>query len=320
MTESDRPTTRAARSLIVPVYKNEANIPGLLETLGSMNIRLGEDFEVVFVVDGSPDHCAAMLFKELKGLPYKAQVITHSRNYGSFTAIRTGMEYATGQCMAVMSADLQEPPELIYRFFGVLESDETDVVFGRRTGRSDPFLSTVAANLYWWMYRKLVLPEVPGGGVDVFACNRMVRDSVLSIEEPNGSLIAQVFWVGFRRSFVPYQRQPRTEGVSSWNRRRRFRYFLDSLFSYSDFPVMILLWLGVAGCVLSIAIGTITLVAKLLGLIDVTGYTTIVLLNLFFGFALLVSQGILGCYVWRTLENSKRRPLRIVSGSRTNFT
>lgn len=299
------------KSLVIPVYKNEENLPDLLSALKNLSISQGPGFEVVLVVDGSPDGSLERLHAELPSLPFPTQLIAHSRNFGSFLAIRTGMEHARGEYVAVMAADLQEPPELMGTFFETLENDQADVVFGHREKRNDPFLQKLFANCFWKFYGWL-FPDIPKGGVDIFACNRKVKEAVLAIEEPNSSLIAQLFWVGYRRKFIPYQRLERKHGTSAWGFRRRVRYMLDSIFSYSDFPIMFVLWLGLFTLATSFIAGVVTFTAKLYGLIEVPGYTTLLLVGLFFGSALLTTQGIIGCYLWRTMENSKKRPLSLV--------
>ncbi|WP_292692747.1 glycosyltransferase family 2 protein [Mesorhizobium sp.] len=301
------------RSIVFPIYRNQANILSLLGAVADFHSRYHSDIEFVFVVDGSPDESGPLLIKELKGSGYDYKIIFHSRNFGSFTAIRTGLEHASGDQVAAMAADLQEPPELIVEFFSKLEKDEADVVFGQRTGRSDPPLTKFLSRAFWSAYRRLVLPSMPSGGVDIFACNRQVLEAILSIEEPNSSLVIQLFWVGFRREFVPYRRRERKHGTSAWGMARRFRYMMDSIFSFSDFPIMLTLWVGFAGCALSLLFAVVTVIARLLGNIDPAGYTTLVLLITGFGSASLLVQGILGCYLWRAVENTKSRPLRIIS-------
>jgi glycosyltransferase involved in cell wall biosynthesis len=223
------------------------------------------------------------------------------------------MEQATGKFVAAMAADLQEPPKLILEFFRILAEDRADITFGVRTGRSDPPLQKLLSNMFWGFYRRFIIQAMPPGGVDIFGCNRRVIESVLAIEEPNSSLVAQLFWVGFRRQFVPYERRAREHGKSAWSLSKRFRYMMDSIFSFSDLPIMVVLWLGIVGTLLSVAIGLVTVISWLFGLIDAPGYTTIVVLVTFVTSAVLVVQGILGCYLWRALENTKRRPLRIIS-------
>lgn len=302
-----------ARSIVFPIYRNEANIPALMQAVAGFHGRYKGDIEFVFVIDGSPDASGALLITALKDTDYDYKVIFHSRNFGSFTAIRTGLEHASGKYVAAMAADLQEPPELIVEFFSILERDAADVVFGKRAGRDDPLLTRFLSRAFWGVYRRLILPSMPSGGVDIFACNRQVLEAILSIEEPNSSLVVQLFWVGFRREFVPYHRREREHGKSAWGMGRRLRYMMDSIFSFSDFPIVLTLWVGIAGCVLSLVFAVITIVARLLGRIDPAGYTTLVLLIVGFGSAILAVQGILGCYLWRAVENTKSRPLRIIS-------
>ncbi|MGH8552348.1 MAG: glycosyltransferase family 2 protein, partial [Methylococcales bacterium] len=208
-------------SIVIPVYRNAENIPSLLSALEQINQRVENDLEVIFVMDGSPDESGRLLLDQGSRLSFPGRLVFLSRNFGSFTAIRTGLEVAEGKFVAVMAADLQEPPELILEFFKILAANQADIVFGQREGRNDPILNRVLSITFWRLYRRLVLPAMPEGGVDIFACNRSVLDAVLTIEEPNSSLIAQLFWVGFRRSFVPYRRLERQQGQSAWNFSRR---------------------------------------------------------------------------------------------------
>lgn len=219
-----------ARSLIVPVYRNEGNIPALIEALEMLNLRSPAPIEVVFVIDGAPDRSGEVLAARRGEFHFAYQIVFHSRNFGSFTAIRTGMEHARGRLIAVMAADLQEPPELVLEFFARLDAGDVDIVFGERTGRNDAWLRDKLSNMFWWLYRKLVIRDIPKGGVDIFACNQMVAQTVLQICEPNSSLIAQLFWVGFRRAFVPYRRRERQIGESGWSFSRRMRYMMTAGF------------------------------------------------------------------------------------------
>jgi len=301
-----------ARSLVIPVYRNEENIDDLIDALNALDRKVG-GMEVVFVIDGSPDRSGELLLAARERMHFASNIAFHSRNFGSFTAIRTGMELSSGDAVAAMAADLQEPPELIADFFGILERGEADVVFGQRTGRHESPLQNALSNTFWWLYRKLVIKDVPKGGVDIFGCNRQAVDAVLEISEPNSSLIAQLFWVGFRRKFVPYERRKREKGSSGWNFSRRLRYMMDSIFSFSDIPILFVLWFGIVGCLLSLAFGLIVAVARMLGYVTEPGYTGLAVLITFTASAMLAVQGILGSYLWRTFENTKRRPLRIVS-------
>ena len=300
-------------SVIIPVYKNEASIPRLLEALSNMGLQLNGEFEAVFVVDGSPDQSFALLRDALDGLGFPAQLIAHSRNFGSFPAIRTGLMAARGEHFGVMAADLQEPPELLIAFFKALEADECDVTIGTRTGRNDPFISRMTSGIFWGMYRRLVVQDMPEGGVDVFGCNLIFRDQLLKLEESRSSLIALIFWLGFRRKLVSYERLERQEGKSSWTFKKKVDYMMDSIFAFTDYPIRMLIRIGVVGCMLSVVLGILVFAAHLSGRIAVPGYAATMMVVLFFGMLNLLGLGLVGTYAWRGYENSKIRPLAVIS-------
>ena len=150
---------------------------------------------------------------------------------------------------------------------------------------------------------------------DVFACNRLVRSSVLSIREPNSSLISQLLWLGYRRKFVPYDRIKRQHGRSEWRFATKIRYMMDSVFSFTDLPILLSLWIGFIGVIATVVFSVITLWAHFSGSINVPGYVTLALLISIFGSVSILIQGILGSYLWRTFENTKNRPLSLISRS-----
>ncbi len=305
-------------SVVVPVYRNAENIDSLMSALNVLGGRVQTGLEVVFVVDGSPDASYHLIQSGMVNRTFRAQLIKLSRNFGSFAAIRAGLSFASGDMFAVLAADLQEPPELILEFERLLVAGESDVVIGARGKRADPLLSKVMSGVFWSLYRRWVQPELPRGGVDVFGCSRQVRDELLQLEESNSSLVGLLFWVGFRRAFVPYDRRAREAGRSAWTFSRKLRYLSDSVFSFTDLPIRLLIRIGVLGVVISSIGGTSVLIAKLTGAITVPGYAATVLLIIFFGALNCFGIGVIGSYAWRTLENTKRRPNYIVA-SRSIF-
>jgi polyisoprenyl-phosphate glycosyltransferase len=305
-------------SVVIPVYKNEESIPRLLKTLSEMSVQLCGEMEAVFVVDGSPDQSFSLLRSHLDELGFPAQLLAHSRNFGSFPAIRSGLMAARGAYFGVMAADLQEPPELLIAFFKALESDECDVAIGTRIGRNDPILSRLASKIFWALYRRLVVHDMPEGGVDVFGCNRVFRDQLLKLEESRSSLIALIFWLGFRRKLVGYQRLERQEGKSSWTLRKKIDYMMDSIFAFTDYPIRLLIRLGAIGLFLTVALGVAVLTASLAGHINVPGYTATMLVILFFGAVNVFSLGLVGNYAWRAYENSKKRPMALIATRLSN--
>jgi hypothetical protein len=186
-------------------------------------------------------------------------------------------------------------------------------VIGTRTGRDDPLLARLASKIFWGMYRRLVVHDMPEGGVDVFGCNLAFRDQLLKLEESRSSLIALIFWLGFRRKLVSYKRLQRREGKSSWTLRKKIEYMMDSIFAFTDYPITWLIRIGVIGCMLSVVLGTSILIGHLIGSIKVPGYAATMLVVLFFGALNLLALGLVGTYTWRVYENSKRRPLAVVA-------
>jgi len=299
-------------SLIIPVYLNEANLPRLLSELERLRKDMAGEFEVVFVVDGSPDRCLEILRERLPKAAFRSQLLALSRNFGSFAAIAAGMARARGGRMAVMAADLQEPIELALRFYQILGEDRADIVFGVRGKRSDPWLSEIASSMFWKLYRKLVIRDMPPGGVDVFGCTSEVRDHLLQLQGIDSNLIALLFWIGYRREYVVYERQQRLEGESAWTFGKKLRYSVNSVFNFTDLPIQILLYAGALSLVLALLASALVIVAKLRGDIEVPGYTPTVLAIMFFGALTSFGFGIVGQYLWLGLQIARRRPNYIV--------
>ncbi len=305
-------------SLVVPLFKSEANLPDLFLSLNRLSLLLNSQLEVVFVVDGSPDNSLKILLNQVSQFTFQAQIIELSRNFGSFQAIRIGIEESRGEFIATCSADLQEPLALIVSFFKSLESDECDIALGTRRSRNDGWLNNLTSNLFWKVYKRYVMRDVPNGGVDIFACNLNFKLHLLALKETRSSLIAQVFWLGFRRKFVEYDRAQRTKGKSSWTRKKKVEYMLDSIYSFTDLPIRIVTLAGAIGSIASILIGIGILVLRLLNYIVVPGYTPILLSVLFLGAINLFAVGVVGTYIWRTFENSKARPLAVIARKYTS--
>ena len=300
-------------SIIVPVYQNEDSIPKLLINLSTLSEKLNHDLEVIFVIDGSMDKSQDLLVIGCQDMKFKSQIIIHSKNFGSFAAITTGLKYDNSEYSSTYSADCQEPTSLIENFYEILEKDKVDVVFGQRLERQDNILSKIFSNLFWKIYRATIDSDMPKGGVDIFGCNRAFRNELVKLEESRSSLIALAFWLGFERRTVKYSRLAREAGKSTWTFRKKLNYFLDSLFSFTDLPIRVLLSGGAIGVILSLVLGSVILILSLYGDIKVPGYSPTVLLILFFGALNIFGIGLVGSYAWRAYENSKKRPNAVVS-------
>lgn len=299
-------------SAVIPVFNNSDSIQELFVRLLRLRKKFGK-LEAVFVIDGSPDDSALQIETGFNSTGLVGKMVFHSRNLGSFQAIRTGIANASGDVLIVMSADLQEPETLFEEMLQSLISNECDVAIGSRTGRSDGFLNDLASGLYWRGYAKFVNREIPIGGVDVFGCSKPFAKNLIELRETRTSLIGQLFWLGFRRKEFLYKRQPRLDGQKSgWSLRRKLSYLDDSIFSFTNAPVRFLaifgmLWLGAA-----FLFALFVVLERFSGAIQEPGYTTIILLLLLTNSLNLIGLGVVGAYAWRGYENSKQRPNSLI--------
>jgi polyisoprenyl-phosphate glycosyltransferase len=299
------------RAVVVPVYGNEASLPDLLDQISALYPRYPE-LEGIFVVDGSPDNSYALLRMRLPMMPFRSKLVSLSRNFGSHAAIRAGMATADAESIAILAADLQQPVSSIAQFFDALDAG-ADIVIGERASRGDRWTSRLASNVFWGLYRRFVDDKIPRGGVDSFACTRQVRDVLMSLPEASVNLLGLLFWVGYRRATVSYPRAARKSGRSGWSLGRKLRYAFDTAFAFSDLPITVMMTSGVLGIGAAVSFGVILLVARLTQVVEVPGYTAIMLAVLFSFSTLLFGLGIIGGYVWRISEHTKGRPSFLVS-------
>ncbi len=299
-------------ALVVPIYGNEGSIDDLLQAVDHIAHSVEGSFEAIFVVDGSPDRSYALLREKLPTCRFRSQLASLTRNFGAFPAIRAGLELSRSDLTAVMAADLQEPPELVINFWNAFVDDSYDVAFGVREARNDPMGSKLASTLFWEVYRRLVIKDIPKGGVDIFAVSRDFRERLLRLNESHSSLLAQLFWLGGKRAFVSYQRRERQHGKSGWTLTKKLRYLSDSVFAFTDLPVRMLTALGLVALAVTALLGVLIVAAKFSGLVPVPGYAGTMLTILFFGALNSLGLGIVGTYAWHAFENTKARPLSII--------
>lgn len=295
-------------SLIIPVYNNSASLNELVKRCGDLAQKLKHPFEAIFVVDGSPDDSFVKLQGFLEKAPFESQLVLLSKNFGSFRAIQHGMSIARGDYFAITTADLQDPIELAEQFFRELEAGECDVIIGSREAREDPLMTRLFSSLFWWTFRKLANADTPPGGVDLFGGNKKVRELISGLSEANTSLVGLVLWIGFRRKVISYRRSERMHGKSAWSFRKRFRYLADSLYSFSDLPIRLLISIGLVSLLGAVVFALAVIAAKITGAIAVPGYAATVLAITFFGGINSLGLGLIGGYTWRAYENTKSRP------------
>lgn len=298
-------------SIVIPVYFNQDNLNPLYEDIQKkLYIHTEYDWEIVMVNDGSRDESYAVM-KKLADGDSRLKIFNLSRNFGSHAAILCGLSKCTGDCAIVKAADLQEPTELV---LDMLQSWQkgNNVVLAVREGREESKGQTLFANLYYWLVRKTALPTMPKGGFDVYLLDRKVITVLTLLDEKNSALTGQILWSGFRTDRVYYTRLAREIGTSKWTLKKKIRLVTDTLFSFSTLPVKAVTLVGTFSFIGALVWAVLEVIFKLLGMIEVSGWTTLFIFNLFSFGVIMLTLGILGEYLWRTFDASRNRPPYII--------
>ncbi len=297
-------------SIVIPVYCNEDSLKILVDTLTNDLKRLSGKYELIFVDDNSYDSSLETLVALKRDKKY-IKVVKLSRNFGSFNAILAGMSIARGDCIADLTADLQDNPKLIRRMYEQWQKGY-EVVLAVRKDRKDGFIPKLFSSLYYTLIRKYALPNMPKGGFDIFLIDRKVANIVLSMNEKNSSLPGQILWTGFNRKLVYYTRRKRIHGSSKWTLTKKIKYFIDSFIAFSYVPIRFMTIVGFITACLSIIYGLFILCNKIFNQIPITGWSSLAVIILFVSSIQMMMLGVIGEYLWRNSEEVKRRPSFII--------
>lgn len=298
-------------SIVVPVYYNQDNLLPLYTDLKEKVLsKIDIDYELIMVDDGSKDN-SYQVMKELAKLDDKIRTVRLSRNFGEHSAILAGLSVCTGDFAVRKAADLQEPSEVILDMMKKYE-EGYKVVLATRADREEPMMQKTFSNLYAFLMRKLALHNMPKGGFDTFLIDRQVIDVLVKMQEKNTSLMSQILWAGFETATVPYVRKKREIGKSRWTLSKKIKLVYDSLLSFSYFPIKLITSAGFLSFFISIIMLFVIIYKKFAGIIDVEGYTSIIMLMLMGFGIIMLSIGILGEYMWRTFDAARNRPPFII--------
>ena len=298
-------------SIVVPVYYNADSLEDMyIDLKDKVLTKLECEYELIFVNDGSGDE-SYQVMKKLKEQDDNIRNFSLSRNFGSHAAILCGLEHMTGDCAVVKAADMQEPSELI---LDMLESWKkgNNVVLAVRQERNESLKQKYFANLYYTLVRKMALSNMPEAGFDIYLVDKKVVNVLSALDEKNSSLACQILWSGFKTDMVPYVRLARQVGKSRWTFAKKLRLVMDTLFSFSTVPIKAVTTIGIFSFCGAIIWAIVEIVFKLMGMIDVNGWTTLFIFNLFSFGVIMLTLGILGEYLWRTFDASRNRPPYIV--------
>jgi polyisoprenyl-phosphate glycosyltransferase len=291
-------------SIVTPAFNEAANLPVLYERLVAAMRDVGGDWEWIVVDDHSRDETFAVI-EALALRDARVRGFRLSRNSGSHVAITCGLHQVDSDAAVMMAADLQDPPETLASMVARWRQGAQVVWATRRVRPGDPSHRGFAA-LYYWMMRRLVgMTEMPARGADFFLVDRVVVDAFRRFSERNVSVLALITWLGFRQECVEYDKQPRLSGQSGWTLARKIKLVVDSITSFSGFPIRLCTYTG-----LMFLIGSLVLLLFAVALLPQLGGGLLLVLSLIVGLAgfQLVALGIVGEYVWRALEETRRRP------------
>ena len=301
-------------SIIVPCYNEQEALPYFSKEI----IRIADqlpayEFQIVFVNDGSKDKTLELLKSYEKSDP-RIHYISFSRNFGKEAAMYAGFRYATGDYVAVMDADMQDPPALLPDMLQIIKSGEYDSVATRRENRDgEPPIRSFFARKFYKIINKISDADVGVGERDFRLMNRKMVDAICSMGEYNRFSKGIFGWVGFRTYWLPYKNVERVAGETKWSFWKLFKYAMDGIINFSQVPLSIASWFGVIMTGIS-AIMFILLVAKKLFIGDpVDGWTSLICVIILIGGIQLFCLGIMGQYIAKTYMESKKRPHYIVA-------
>lgn len=300
-------------SIIIPCYHESSAVRDTLARLQESlrSARFDDPYEVVFVDDGSRDDTFVHL-KELAATHPGVRVLKLSANVGSHMAIRAGLEHAGGTHACYLPADLQEPPELIPRLMELCR-EPVQIAWAVRDSRQDPALTKFFARCFYGLARIMVTRNLPAEGAGTFLLGPKALAAVSSFPERNLTLEGLFATMGFPMAVLPYERQARKHGGSKWTLAKKLKLFADFFVAYSYTPIRFFSYLGVGVASLGFLYATYIFVARLIyGSQMTSGFTAIMIAVLILGGLQMIMMGVLGEYLWRTLDESRRRPRYIV--------
>ena len=305
----------ATLSIIIPAFNEEACLPALFAALEPVinNALKNHQIEVIIVDDHSSDQTPELLNKASASHRWLSY-IRLLRNSGSHVAILAGLTVCKGDMAFIMGADLQDPPEIIPSFIAKL-SQGYKIVLGERTERRDPILKRVFAGIFNYLMCRFVLENFPVNGGDVFLLDRDIIDAVIQCEEKNVNIFVLILSLCKDVGVVKYERAERYAGESKWNLPKLIKLGYDSVITVGYVPLRIVLWGGVLSFLLSLFVICYLLIGKLTGIISVQGWASLLAAVLALGGLNLVSISVLGEYLWRKFDQSRKRPMYIVQKS-----
>lgn len=300
-------------SIVVPCHNEEEMVPIFHKEIIAVSDQLPDTvFELIFVNDGSKDATLAEL-KRLASLDERVHYLSFSRNFGKEAAMVAGLRHATGNYVAVMDADLQDPPALLVEMIALIRTGEFDCIGTKRIDRKgEPPIRSFFARQFYQLINRISATEIVDGARDFRLMTRQMVDAVLEMTEYNRFSKGIFSWVGFETKYLSYENQERVAGKTTWSFWSLFKYSLDGIVAFSEAPLAIAAFTGFLSFAVAILAALILTVRTLVFGNATSGWTSLIVIILGMGGLQLLCLGILGKYLGKTFMETKRRPLYIL--------
>ena len=306
-------------SVIVPCFNEEETIHYFYQAMEKVRIKMNEEFEYIFVNDGSKDSTLSIL-RSLSVQDRSVSYLSFSRNFGKEAALFAGLEVANGHLVTVMDADLQDPPEMLMEMKQMLDDDsDLDCVGTRRVSRDgEPLIRSFFATLFYKLMNKISQVEVVDGARDFRLMRRHMVDAILSVSEYNRFSKGLFSWVGFNTEYLPYKNVERVAGETSWSLWKLLSYSIEGIINFSDTPLNIASYTGFFTFLLSLVLMVFVVIKTLVFGDPTIGWPSTICIILFLGGLQLMTIGILGKYLAKIFLETKKRPIYIVKERSSN--
>lgn len=300
-------------SIIVPCYNEEESIPLFISAVEKIAIDLHQEYEYIFINDGSADRTLSVLREMHQKYPSKVRYLSFSRNFGKESALYAGLQTSKGDLVTVMDADLQDPPELLPEMVGLIETGEYDCIGTRRGDRAgEPKMRSFFARLFYKIINKIADTEMIDGARDFRMMTRQMVNSILELSEYNRFSKGIFSWVGFRTKYLTFENRERVAGETSWSFWSLFKYSIDGIVNFSEAPLNIASFIGAFSCLSSVIALLFIIIRALLFGDQTSGWPSLVSIILFVGGLQLLCIGIIGKYIGKIFMETKKRPIYII--------
>jgi len=299
----------------IPVYFNQGSILLTYQLIKHHIIDHYKDlqFETIFIEDGSKDGSFSEILEvKEKYRDQEIKIVQFTRNFGQNAGFYAGLRHSSSDAMMTVSADLQEPPELLKQLIDAMVAGEAPIIAGKRIGREDTTFASLTSRIFYGFMKKTAFPEMPVGGFDIAIINRDVMKMLLDLGDANPWIQGQLFWSGYPIKFVPYARLKREIGTSKWSIGKKMNVVLDATINYTYKPLRFFSAVGFIAFFLGLIYAVLLVVGYLRGEAPFNGWTPIMMLILLIGGLQLCMLGLIGEYMWRNIEQTKKKPMYIV--------